>query len=65
MPKVRWRPDEPAREQIYIKMRERLDTQDSCITFLLNEIRALQTRVAALEAKKAASKETAFPNASA
>ena len=51
MAKVRWRPDEPARDALYIKIRDRLDTQDSCITFLLNEIRALQKRVAALEAR--------------
>ena len=52
MAKVRWRPDEPARDPIYIKIRERLDTQDSCITFLLNEIRALQKRMAAVEKER-------------
>ena len=49
MAKVRWRPDEPARDWNYIKLRERLDTQDSCITFLLNELRALQKRMTAVE----------------
>ena len=49
----RWRPDEPARNSIYIKLRERIDTQDSCITFLLDELRALQKRVTGLEAKAA------------
>ena len=52
MAKVRWRPDEPARNSIYIKLRERIDTQDSCITFLLDELRALQKRMAAVEDKR-------------
>lgn len=51
--KVRWHPDEPARDVLYRKIQDRLASQDSCITFLLVEIRALQKRVEKLEKRNA------------
>jgi hypothetical protein len=51
--KVRWRPDEPAREPAYRaahrEIHDRLANMDGCITFLLVELRALQKRVDKLE----------------
>ena len=40
---------EPAREAAYIRLHERISTQDGCITWLLVELRALQKRVDKLE----------------
>ena len=47
--KITWRPTEPARELLYRKLNERVGNQDSCITWLLVELRALQKRVDKLE----------------
>jgi len=53
MPSKHWRPDEPAREPAYRAaqrvIHDRLANQDSCITWLLVELRAVQKRVAKLE----------------
>lgn len=55
--KVRWRPEEPAREPAYRHVQriihDHLANQDGCITFLLVELRALQKRVNQLEAWRA------------
>jgi hypothetical protein len=48
MSRTNWQ-NEPAREIAYRKLHERIASQDSCITFLLMELRALQKRVAKLE----------------
>lgn len=47
--KIRWRPNEPAREEIYRKLYDRIANQDGCITFLLVELRAVQRRLDQLE----------------
>ena len=51
------RSNEPARNpdyrQAYAKMHARLANQESCITWLLVELRALQKRVAQLEQRNA------------
>ena len=43
------RHNEPARERAYLKLHDRIANQDSCITFLLIELRAVQKRLAKLE----------------
>ena len=49
MRKQTWRPDEPARQDLYRSLKIRIDNQDSCITWLLVELRAVQKRLAKLE----------------
>jgi hypothetical protein len=55
-----WNPDEPARQPDYRKMYnevrkvyDRIASQDSCITYLLIELRAAQKRIEKLEAWRA------------
>ena len=55
-----WSPTEPARQKEYRvaynevrKLYDRIASQDSCITFLLVELRAVQKRLEKLEAHRA------------
>jgi hypothetical protein len=50
-----WNPNEPARDALYRKFAEHLKATDNCVTFLLNELRALQARVGQLEKRNAIS----------
>ena len=62
MSKIRWHPDEAARDKLYRKVREHLKTQDSIITYLNTEISQLRRRVAALEQQENDVSPTAAAN---